>query len=399
MTVLDQTFPEQPEDSGEQEAFAAALPRPNFPAIEKAKLAIAQTQQQYREDQRRCRLAQGSMDAEAGSLLHSGPTVSTATVDTYLHRGRLYFRRYQRETTPDLRMEDLDPIDFVTWLDGVKEFWTPSTWRSNRQSATAFVGAIPHENRQEALAVLHAMRKHASRNETAIHVTEASLIKHQHFQKILKALPLQSRSQTGCWLTDWMIAGVHTGLRPDEWSLTDIEEQPNHPQGEKFWLHVFNVHVTETRLANSFRTIDLSNLSIETRRAVSRLSNVAREWTLAGKFAHRKSAVSGLLRTTGRQLFPRMQLHYTLDSVHRQFIANMKTIYGREEISALIGELFINQRLNDHANHRPSWETERITEIPVPPDRLVLRFRRSLAIYEQRRALHMLRKQYDQRKR
>jgi hypothetical protein len=54
-------------------------------------------------------------------------------------------------------MEDLNPIDFVIWLEGVRPFWNDSTWRGNRQAAEALIRTIPHANLEEALAVLQSI--------------------------------------------------------------------------------------------------------------------------------------------------------------------------------------------------------------------------------------------------
>jgi hypothetical protein len=130
---------------------------------------------------------------------------------------------------------------------------------------------------------------------------------------------------------------------------------------------------------------------------VERLAKGTLEWALAGKFAQRKNEVSKLLRQTADLLFSRMELHYTLDSLRHQFIANMKTVYRREELSALIGELFIDDRASNYVNRRRTWDHENITEIPLPLEDQVRRFRGSLAIYEDRRALRALREKYNQR--
>jgi hypothetical protein len=387
------------------------LPSPSFADIEKAKLAIAVTQQRYRQNQRRSRLRRGVFEAgtEAVDRLGRIFTATPDTIETYQHRGRALFARYKHEMAPRLEMDDLDPLDFVIWLEGVRPFWDDTTWRGNRQAADAFIRTVPHANLEEALAVLQSIRgnqppfANAPSSETSFasapssETSVASQMEYSHFQKILKALRLQSRSEIIGWTEDWILAGVHVGLHPDEWRLTDIEQQLDHPQGEKFWLHVFNARVSDTRLAGSFRTIDLSKLSLDTRGAVERLVKLARRWTLDGTFVLRKSEVSKLLTQTANIEIPRMRLNYTLESLHHQFIANMKAVYRHEEVSALIGEMFIDDRAPNYSNRRRAWESNCI-EVPVPLEVDVSRFRRSLAIYRERRSLRALREQYRQRK-
>jgi hypothetical protein len=387
------------------------LPSPKFADIEKAKLAIAATQQRYRQDQRRSRLRREAFEAGAEAVDRIGriSTATPATIETYQHRGRSLFARYKHEMANRLEMDDLDPLDFVIWLEGVRPFWNDATWRGNRQAADAFIRTIPHHNLDKALAVLQSIRgnqqpfandpssepslPNAPSSETAI----ASQMEYPHFQKILKALRLQSHCEIMGWTEDWILAGIHVGLHPDEWRLTDIEQRPDHPQGEKFWLHVFNARVSDTRLAGSFRTIDLSKLSVDTRGAVERLVKLARGWTLDGTFVLRKSEVSKLLTETADIRIPRMTLSYTLETLHHQFIANMKTVHRHEKISALIGEMFIDDRAPNYSNRRRAWNSDYI-EVPVPLEVDINRFQRSLAIFRERRSLRALREQYHRRK-
>jgi hypothetical protein len=379
---------------------AVHLPSPSFADIEKAKLAIAVTQQRYREDQRRSRLRRDAFEAGAEAVDRPGRIIAATsdTIETYQRRGRSLFARYRREMANRLEMDDLDPLDFAIWLEGVRPFWDDATWRGNRQAADAFIRTVPHYNLEEALAVVQSIRGNQSPFVTApsSETSVASRMEYAHFRKILNALRLQSRSEIVGWTEDWILAGIHVGLHPDEWRLTDIEHRPDHPQGEKFWLHVFNARVFSTSHVGSFRTIDLSNLSVDTRGAVERLVKLARGWTLDGTFVLRKSEVSKLLIETADTLFS-MKLHYTLESLHHQFVANMKTIYRHEEVSALIGEMFVGDRASNYRNRRRAWDSDYI-EVPVPLEMDVSRFRRSLAIFRERRSLRALREQYHRQK-
>jgi hypothetical protein len=221
----------------------------------------------------------------------------------------------------------------------------------------------------------------------------ASRVDHSHFWKILNGLRLHARGEVVAWTVDWMWAGIHVGLHPDEWRLTNIEERSDPAGGTKFLLHVFNERVFDTKVAGSFRTIDLSELSGDTRGAVERLVRRTREWTLKGSFALRKSEVSKLLTETAHAAIPRMTLNYTLASLRHQFIDNMKEIYPHENISALIGEMFIDDQAPNYRNQRRAWHSDHI-EVPVPLEANVSRFRRSLAIFLERRPLRALQEQY-----
>jgi hypothetical protein len=391
-------FPEFPREI----RTTSALPCPNFAIIEEAKRAIVKTRERYRQSQRRSRGSRSAFEAGVEAANHPSniPAATAGTIETYQRRGQSLFARYRREVAYSLETSDLDPVDFVIWLEGVQPFWNDSTWRGNRQAASALIQTIPHANRQEALALLESIGGNQSlfSNASSSEASVACQIEYARYVKIRQALRLQSRSEVASWATDWMLVGVHVGLHPEEWRLTDIEQIPDHAEGEKFWLHVFNARIPETRLAASFRTIDLSDVSVEVRGAVERLVTLARDWTLAETFTVHKSEVSTLLQQTAAILFPRMNLNFTLDTLHHQFVANMKRLCQDEKLSALVGEMFIDKRASNYTNRRRAWDDEHITEIPLPFERDVSRFRRSLAIFEEHRALRALRDQYNQRR-
>ena len=400
---------------GAEEAFpqnlgwnANDVPLPNFDRLGEAIAAIDQAREDTRTSQRRSRKARGAFTGDDEAMDSPGriPKPTTDTLSVYRERGRGLFERYRREEQLYVSIQDVGPRDFAIWLLGVRPFWIESTWRANRIAACTFIRSVPHQQSDEALALLESSigRRplYQFRSPTAevadVRSVTACRMNYDHLKKIQRALPrLHPRSEVVFWLNDWLVAGLFTGLGPDEWSVTELARRPGETSAEHFWLHVINAHATQAGHRGSYRTLDLSGFSLETRGAVARLADRARQWTLAGKFAQRKSEVSKLLETTSKTLFPRMDLRYDLESLQHQFVANMITVYGREHISALIGELFIDDQPANYTNRRRAWRDEQIVEIPVPLKDDVERYRRILAIFDERRVLRRLREKSTKR--
>jgi hypothetical protein len=324
---------------------------------------------------------------------------SPETLRAYLSRGRGLLERYKWETGTPVSIEDIDPCQFINWLLGLKPMVTNNTWRGHRASAAAVIQSIPSIHMDEALGMLHADLQVGSDEgppafrprdkENAVGASlRAKRMDYQHFQQLKRSLRVTSRSKVVGWLKDSLDAGIHTGLRPTEWALTTIERWPdrNFRRGERIWLHVVSAKAAEGR-ATTHRTLDISNFSIETLGAVERVVERSREWVLSGRWASRQGEVSRLFRQTCGALFPRMQIHYTLYSLRHQFIANMKTIYSREQVAAMADYVSIDTQGQHYTKRRSSWSKEEISDVPVPVQEQVARIKRRLELLDERRAV------------
>jgi hypothetical protein len=218
----------------------------------------------------------------------------------------------------------------------------------------------------------------------------AKRMDYQHFIQLRRSLRVLSRSQSVEYLIDWLDAGIHTGLRPVEWSMTSLERRSDSrlPNGERIWLHVINAKAADGR--GTHRTLDLSNFSPDTLEAVERMVQRSREWVLTDKAAKRQWDVSRLLRDSCRVLFPRMKLQYTVYSLRHQFIANMKTIYSREELAAMVGHISLDTQVDHYGKRRSSWSKFEITEIPMPVEEQVTHIRKRIEMFDERRSLMAL---------
>jgi hypothetical protein len=365
--------------------------RPNGPNSEDLRpliVAAAERTEKCRFKWRRNVLFPGDADeSEKDKVLFKKgrlQVASCATLEQYLFRAHRLFGRYKWETSTSVSLEDFDPRDFVDWLLGLSPMLTDSTWRGYRAYATALIQSVPSSYTDQALGQLYADLKVGSDKGPR---AGAQRMGHGHFQQLKRSLKAVHGNAVE-WLRDWLDAGIHTGIRTMEWPLTIIERRPDRtcPHGERIWLHVVSEAAAQWG-ATVYRTLDISNFSVETLGAVERLVERSRASGLSGCWASQQSEVSRLFRRTCETLFPRMLVHYTLYSLRHQFIENMKSIYSREQVAALGDHLSIHNQLQQYAKRRPSWSQEEISDVPVPVEDQVARVTRRLELLDDRKAI------------
>ncbi|WP_456717759.1 MULTISPECIES: hypothetical protein [unclassified Bradyrhizobium] len=320
---------------------------------------------------------------------------SPETQKLYLSRGRGLMVRYRRESNLHISLEDTDPREFVNWLLGLKPFLTINSWRSYRAASLAIIQTIPSVYIDDAVAMLQAdlnvgkdegapVSRKPTDSDGVGATMRAKRMDHQHLQALKRRLLITTRSPATPWLMDWLDAGINTGLRPSEWALTSIERRQDRrfPNG-RVWLHIVSAKAAEGRATH--RTLDLSNFSADALDAIERMVTRSREWVLTGQWADRQYDVSRLLRKVCKLMFPRMQKQYTLYSLRHQFIANMKTIYTREEVAAMIGHISLDTQVDHYGKKRIAWESRLITEVPMPLDEQVVQIKKRLELFDLRR--------------
>ncbi len=325
----------------------------------------------------------------------------------YLERGRILLARYKRETGLVMAAdEDLDPRQFARWLFSLKLTLKAASWRMYRLAARACIQALPHAATPEAVSLLDGdvgagpdeLRPPEPGQQEVDHAEPgwARRIDKPHFDAALASLPRFSRSTMVAPLQDWMVAGATTGLQPAEWATASLEtwQDPEQPQERRVWLHIVNAKAEHS----AYRTLDISNFSDDTFAAVQRMVDRAKTWSSANEFDRRRSQCTQLLADTFAALFPRQPQRCSLDSLHHQFVHNMRTKYPRAGVAALVGYVG-NEAAVDRGKRRLAWPDQEINEIPVPLAAQVTEMRKRLELYEQRREASRLRKALKERRR
>lgn len=331
-----------------------------------------------RARQRRSNLAKNSAidDATKEEIIARSGRLQVAdakTQEEYLAVGGRLLARFMRECdVQGLPLEDVDPRDFASWLVGLKLSVVPNTYRRYRASAIMIIQSIPSLYIDEGIAMLRQDLQIGDDNAQLFQKGDdlhaplhPNRFERHHFEQVKQQLRLATRGQARDWLNDWLEAGINTGLRPMEWALTDLERRPgSHSEQDRIWLHVISAKGSNGRAA--YRTLDLSNFSTRALEAVERMVARSREWVLAGQWSNRQHQVEKLLRGTCERIFPRMHQPYTLYSVRHQFIANMKTIYSREEVAAMTDHILLKSQTMHDGKRRVAWDSNQIGELPSP---------------------------------
>lgn len=351
------------------------------------------------------RAKENGRDPGAGSKeVVPGKERSDETHERYLERGRALVRRYRKETgNVDASIYSLDPIEFTNWFFSLKPTLKASAWRPYRQSAKAILSTIPHDKVDEAIAMIEADivegttskqvdMKDGLDNRRKL-PKQTSALKEKKFpkpdfDKVLSTLKYFSRSKFAPYLADWLVAGVATGLRPIEWATTELEIKDENGRRQA-WLYVLNAKATNGRANGVVRTLDLSNFSDDTLRAVKRMSEIGNEWFLDGTYDSMKSQCSQLLYSVCERLFKGRNKVYSLYSLRHQFIANSKTYHRPEAVSALAGHIVTDTAVSSYGKKRSSWGPDEIKDRADPVSEEVASVRQTQTFYDTREKLRV----------
>ena len=145
------------------------------------------------------------------------------------------------------------------------------------------------------------------------------------------------RSPSGPMAAMWFIATALTGLRPCEWPTASIDS--HHTM--QFALVVKNAKATQGRSHGEKRSIVLSGMD-ETQNRVIRvhMGNIAREHE-SGKFDAFYRNCRRCVERTADALWPSRPRHPTIYTARHMFAADIKSVYTKFEVAALMGHASI----------------------------------------------------------
>ncbi len=324
-----------------------------------------------------------------------GTTLSQQSSEQYLKRGRQLINRYKREQNIPLNYDDWKATDFVLWLLSLKPSVKAATWRVYRQSAYHTLMGKPDDNIEAALDmidndILESEENSDRHQEPKSGGYRTSSMKEKKFpkkdfDKVMAYLQYKSRSTMAPILMDWLVASVHTGLRPIEWRATAMESYRDPKTGEDYvFLYVLNAKTTNGRGNGKMRTLDITDLPADVINAIKNMSEKGLSWYEDGKFGTIQSQVSQLLYKILEIQHPKRRNHYSLYSCRHQFIANMKTIMKAEEVSALSGHNITKTAQAHYGKARSSWDEEDFVPHAKPFHEEVARVRKTVTFHQER---------------
>lgn len=338
----------------------------------------------------------------APSPVAAGKTRSQKTYEDYLRRGESLMARYKRfAKLEQLPIDAIDPVDFVNFCFSLKPELKASAWRAYRQGIRTILETLPHERTSEAVGLMDVdINEHTGeqkkKDDTSVdgarvlpRRSSAKKIKRfpkKDFDRVLAYLRNFARSKYAPVVADWMVAGVVTGLRPIEWAATDLEirDDDRMPNGRAVWLYVLNAKATNGRAIGVARTIDLSYCSEDVIGAVRRMSENGFEWLRNGEFYDISRQCSQVLYKACESIPTLKGKVYALYSLRHQFIANSKSLYKNEEVSAMSGHLSMETATANYARKSSAWAPEEIRDRARPVDSEVAMVQPRIKYYEQK---------------
>lgn len=295
--------------------------------------------------------------------LQEKPTRDESTKQKYKKRTQELIRRCRK----DLQISVYDQLDlrqFVGWLISRKTEWSRPTWRFYKSSVVYFLEkeieeSGKHEVAEEALELLleHGVEGCVKKTEK----TSGKKLKKFPVKDFYKLHTYLSEHE-GRWhepLRRWLISGLLTGLRPQEWANTTY----TNALGEEA-LIVKNAKATNGRAHGPTRTILLGGLSDEERNIIKTHVERANEWQEHDQYQYFYNACANTLGRLSRSIWPRRPQHVSLYSARHQFSADAKASgLSREEIAALMGHA-----VDDTATKHYGKKTAGATLVMVKPD-------------------------------
>jgi hypothetical protein len=146
----------------------------------------------------------------------------------------------------------------------------------------------------------------------------------EDFDTIIHDLGKVFRRASIAWLRTWLVAGIHTGLWPHEWSASAVAVRPDPERlsRRRAWLHVLPLNKTSRPAHKPSRTLDISDFSDDAFEAVRMMIEYGAQWKLDGIYEQRYSDCAELLYEFRRRAFPRRTVLYSLYFLRSQFVAD-----------------------------------------------------------------------------
>jgi hypothetical protein len=215
--------------------------------------------------------------------------------------------------------------------------------------------------------------------------SRATRIAYSDYEKLVSSLPTVPNAPAADLLRDWLIAGISSGLLPGEWPLAELEEKQAAEGELKIWLHIVNPAQRHEPNRLAYRTLDISGFQPETLEAIRRMATNSRKWAVDGSIQQRRSDCAQMLYQACDALFPRRQIKFSLFTFRHQFIANMRSLMGRAEVIAMVGDVDVDDDKEHYTKRRAAWTKSDIKDVAAPIKELVRQVDRYIRMVEDRK--------------
>jgi integrase len=231
---------------------------------------------------------------------------------------------------------DATPGELVSWMIAKKTEWSLATWRLYKAAVSHDLAKGDNPASQTALVRLEAEPQTGARKRSG----RTSAIKQkslppEDLETLADHLRAAHPTETGRTLVHFLVVGIATGLRPGEWRHAICV--PCHPDTGLPALIVRNAKHSRGRGNGSARTLHLGDLDPWLQRRIQSVAEMAAEAEAAGGFDTWMAALRKALYRATREIWPNRARHIALYSARHQCAANLKQVFGRPAVAALLG--------------------------------------------------------------
>lgn len=230
----------------------------------------------------------------------------------------------------------LTPQELVSWMIVRKPDWTAATWRLYKAAACHDLAKMNDSASQAALARLKGEpQTGALKRSTRTSAIKKKNLSPEDLEALVDHLHAMHPTETGQNLVHFLVAGIATGLRPGEWRHAIWV--PCHRDTGQAALIVKNAKHSQGRGNGSARTLHLGHLDPWLQRRIQTVAEQAGEAEAAGRFETWKETLRKTLYRATREIWPGRPRHIALYSTRHQCAANLKQVFGRPAVAALLG--------------------------------------------------------------
>ena len=325
---------------------------------------------------------------------YSSKTRTIATQQTYIRRGLDLVEQYLTSIDgQELSIRDLNPLYFVKYLYSLKRNWTVKTWEFNRQCALAVLPVMANSAKNEAINYLYdnknpfadglntenykkkiktkSVKSKQAKKQKASAKSPIKVVKQELFGEVIHQLFEQS-TKDSMLLTNWLIAGISTGLRPVEWMSTELKriQHPESPETEQLMLFVVNAKATNARANGPTRTMDITDFHYTTIGAIQAMVDAGEIWRVNGCFTKVHARITLLLKKIINSLHSKQgsakSQGFTLYSLRHQFASNMRIVRKPAQVAELLGHNSSKSEKTYYGKRGGGWKLKQIIDIPTP---------------------------------
>ena len=318
-----------------------------------------------------------------------GRTITEATLDSSIASGKRLLARFQEELgildqIPTPQQEVLLPI----WTKDLLKSVPYKTWYNIRKQVLRILRyhlTLTQEKAREFLyssvvdKALEENKKKAntlyppdlSQNRPFIvdgfgNVKQARFIDYHNFNLMIKFLREEIKSEYGELAANMFVAGVATGLRPNEWTCTILIDDDNLiPSDSKVCiLSLLNAKSSNGPVNQAARNLDLSDLWAPDLDAVTVMVEQGRFWRETGTFKNDYIKIKKVMKTVNLAIQLAEGYFVSMYTARHQCKNNIEIITSPEEVSAILGHKTLGTAKYDYGAKDRAWLPEEMSAIP-----------------------------------